>query len=260
MGFTFYGDLLGISNAYRLSPQAGYEKLDRFYNACFHHSRIACQGETPAQVNLFSDSIFFWGDDVRQALHLLSRLYMELISQDLFLRGAIVDGALQFDPRFTIQNFEKNLPQGDVLPRAVGLAASAKGARLIVERDIARRVLPSVDWHTVDGYLRSQNRFQNISREDVRRFICPTPDGAQYELLYFYPDQQVPHLDYRGTIKRILTVRGMASKEVAEHYTETTNLIERSRLRFQELPYSDNEINQPHPSHRHRRAIGAPSL
>jgi|ERR1017187_1857002 hypothetical protein len=234
MGFTFYGDLLGISNAYRLSPNAGYRKLDRFYNLCFDHLRVACEGANPAQINLFSDSIFFWGNDVRQALELLKHLYVSLISQDLFLRGAIVHGALQFDPRFTIQNFQKNLPQGDVLPRAVGLASSSKGARLIVERDIAHAVFPSVEWHTVDGYLRSQNDFQNISREDARRFICPIPDGTLYELLYFYPDRH-QQLDYRATSKRIHTAGGMASKEVAEHYKETIALIERSRLRFDEL-------------------------
>lgn len=234
MGFTFYGDLLGISNAYRLSPDAGYRKLDRFYNLCFDHLRIACSGTNPAQVNLFSDSIFFWGNDARQALELLKQLYVALISQDLFLRGAIVHGALQFDPRFTVQNFQKNLPQGDVLPRAVGLASSSKGARLIVEQDIAHTVLPSVEWHTVDGYLRCQNAFQNISREDVRRFICPIPDGSLYELLYFYPNRD-QGLDYKFISKSIHTVCSMASKEVSEHYKETISLIERSRLRFDEL-------------------------
>ena len=37
MAFTFYGDLLGISNAYKLSPKAAYQKLNSFYNLCFQH-------------------------------------------------------------------------------------------------------------------------------------------------------------------------------------------------------------------------------
>src|SRR5882724_8928798 len=104
MPFTFYGDLLGISNAYKVSPDAAYEKLDRFYNLCFQHLKSACSGNH-ARVNLFSDSIFFWGDNQRLALQLLKQLYVDLTSEGLLLRGAIVDGKLGFEPRFTVENF-----------------------------------------------------------------------------------------------------------------------------------------------------------
>jgi hypothetical protein len=232
MPFTFYGDLLGISNAYRLSPDAAYEKLDRFYNLCFQHLKSACSGNH-TKVNLFSDSIFFWGDDQRLALQLLKQLYVDLVSEGLLLRGAIVRGKLEFDPRFTVENFEKNLPRGDILPRAVGFASSCKGARLIVDRDIAHSQLPGVEWHTIEGYLQSHHRHRDIPQFDTRRFICPVPDGTAYELLFFYPIQHGIPLDYEGVIRRLQNTSELASKEVAEHYAETINLITRSRLRSQ---------------------------
>lgn len=230
MSFTFYGDLLGVSNAYKLSPDAAYEKLSRFYNVCFQHLKSACAGNH-AKVNLFSDSIFFWGDNQRLALESLKQLYVDLTSEGLLLRGAIVSGKLEFEPRFTIENLEKNLPKGDTLPRAVGLASSCKGARLIVDREIAHSQLPGVEWHTIEGYLQSHQRHQDIPPFDTRRFICPVPDGTVYELLYFYPISHGIRLDYEAVIHRLQNTSAMGSKEVAEHYAETISLIKRSQLR-----------------------------
>jgi hypothetical protein len=230
MAFTFYGDLLGISNTYKLSPDAAYEKLDRFYNLCFQHLRSACVG-SHTKVNLFSDSIFFWGEDQRLALQLLKQLYVDLTAEGLLLRGAIVRGKLEFEPRFTVENFDKNLPRGDILPRAVGFASSCKGARLIVDREIAHSQLPGVEWHTIEGYLQSRQHHQDIPEFDTRRFICPVPDGTAYELLYFYPIQNGIPLDYEAAIRRLRNISKMASKEVTEHYSETISVIERSRLR-----------------------------
>jgi hypothetical protein len=228
--FTFYGDLLGISNAYKLSLDAAYKKLDRFYNLCFQHLKSACSGNH-AKVNLFSDSIFFWGDNQRLALQLLKQLYTDLTSEGLLLRGAIVSGKLEFEPRFTIVNLEKSLPKGDILPRAVGLASSCKGARLIVDREIAHSQLPSVEWHTIEGYLQFHQHYQDIPQFDSRRFICPTPDGTAYELLYFYPISAGIPLDYDGRIRHLRNMSKMVSKEFTEHYSETISVIERSQLR-----------------------------
>lgn len=229
--FTFYGDLLGISNAYKLSPQAGYEKLDRFYNLCFQHLKTACQGGR-ANVNLFSDSILFWGNNAESALGSLKQLYMDLTSEGLLLRGAIIRGKLEFDPRFTVNNFEKNLPKGDILPRAVGFAKNFKGARLIVDQEIAHDQLPSVDWHTVEGYLRANHDYQRIPRFDLRRFICPVPDGTSYELLYFYPIQPgTQSSNYGDIIRRLQNTAELVSKDVSDHYKETIGVIKRSQLR-----------------------------
>jgi hypothetical protein len=102
--FTFYGDLLGIASTYRQSPGSAYQKLDSFYNHCFRHLRGSCIEPNTAKINLFSDSIFFWGNDARSALELLKGLFIDLISDNLFLRGAIVHGKLEFEPRFTVDN------------------------------------------------------------------------------------------------------------------------------------------------------------
>jgi hypothetical protein len=230
MPFTFYGDLLGISNAYKLSPEAGYEKLNRFYNVCFQHLKSACQGNH-AQVNLFSDSIFFWGDNQRLALQTLKQLYANLTSEGLLLRGAIVSGKLEFEPRNTVERLEKRLPIGDILPRVVSLASNYKGARLIVDREITHSQLPGVKWHTIEGYFQSHQLHRDIPQFDTRRFICPTPDGTAYELLYFYPISAGIPLDYDGTISYLRNMSKMISKEFTEHYSETISLIERSQLR-----------------------------
>lgn len=229
MPFTFYGDLLGISNAYKTSPHAAYEQLNQFYNLTFNHLGPACAGHAPCNVNMFSDSVLFWGTDSRAALVPLQNLYLDLLHRGLLLRGAIVDGMLSFEPRFTVQNFAKQLPEGDTLPRAVALAGAAKGSRLIIDRALAHQLLPGVAWHTAAGYIERPNAFPHVGENDISRLICPTPEGGNYELLYFGGiATEVGEL----TCGRLKEISAMTARDYHPHYQETIAVWERSKRRM----------------------------
>ena len=57
------------------------------------------------------------------------------------LRGAMVEHALQKEPRVEAKHFRKFLPTNDTLARAVGLEKTVKGARLLIEPTLAARLL-----------------------------------------------------------------------------------------------------------------------
>ena len=139
--FTFYGDLLGIASAYRLGAEAAYRKLDTFYNTVFGHLEPLCDRPLQIHVQMFSDSLVVWGDGAKDILKHLQDVYLKLIDKNLMLRGAIVDGALEKGPRVEAPNFRKFLPTNDTLARAVGLEKTVKGARLLIEPSLARKLL-----------------------------------------------------------------------------------------------------------------------
>jgi hypothetical protein len=79
--FTFYGDLLGIGAAYRLSPKVAYAKLDCFYNTVFSRFEPLCdQPDRPLHVHMFSDSVVMWGEGVTEILEPLQLVYLDLIA------------------------------------------------------------------------------------------------------------------------------------------------------------------------------------
>ena len=158
MKFTFYGDLLGISGYYRTSPKKAYKKLNDFYSTAFNYLQHYCNRHHNVEVNMFSDCILIWGDNAAEIIEQLQGLYIALISKELLLRGAIVSVTLSIDPRMTLTNFRKFLPDNDALARAVGLENTQKGARLLIENSLAVQLLGSVDiWLTPDGYQQNIN-------------------------------------------------------------------------------------------------------
>lgn len=183
MGYTYYGDLLGVSGYYQQTPGLAYARLNDFYNITFEHLSAHCDHHH-ASVWMLSDSLLIWGDDERRVLPILLELYLRLSTSGLMLRGSIVNGCLEIDPRLTVDNFRKMLPKNDTLARAVGLEKSYKGARLLVENSLAVELLAeNEEWLTLDGYIRDPNT-NPIADEWLRR-ICPTPDNGTYEMLYF---------------------------------------------------------------------------
>ena len=186
MGFTFFADLLGISGYYRLSTRRANNRLNDFYNTTFSCLSEYCRrNQDSVHVNMFSDSLLVWGDDQHEILRQLLKLYLRLMRIGLLLRGALVGGKLRLDPRLTLDNFEKFLAGNDSLARAAGLEATQKGARFLIENSLAERILGNCeDWLTQEGYL--LNIRPNISLDDMRRRICPTPDNKGYELLYLW--------------------------------------------------------------------------
>ena len=63
MDFTFYGDLLGISSMYKLSPTQAYERLNDFYNITFSSIEEQWADDNSLEAYMFSDSLLAYGDN-----------------------------------------------------------------------------------------------------------------------------------------------------------------------------------------------------
>ncbi len=230
MPFTYYGDLLGISGFYKLSPQIAHQKLSDFYNTTFLNI------SDEFDVIMFSDSLLIRGDDSKQALWQLHKLYTLLIHEGLLLRGAMVSGRLEFDPRITRDNFQKYLPANDYLAKAVGLENTQKGSRLLIENALANKLLNDhPQWLTHQGYVRNvANNNYRLDYNDILRRICPTPDGYSYECLYFWicsGDFDHDETDYRKITEELKNIKNMLRKDIALHYKETIELLNRCKHR-----------------------------
>ncbi len=234
--YTYYGDLLGIGKYYKLNKDIAKEKLNEFYNNSFYHLKTLCS-KRETTVEMFSDSIVITGIDVFDALRGLNELYIECLKDDLFLRGAIVSGKLEFESRRTIDEFSKKLPIDDALARAVGLEKLHKGSRLIVENDLARKIFSKrPEWLTHDGYYRYP--VGNLENEEILRKICPTPDNEHYEMLYYWslqPNYDWPTEEFEIAKRNLQKVMVMYADEVKLHYKETIRLIRRCEHRYNDI-------------------------
>ena len=237
MGFTYYGDLLGISGYYKLSPKLAKEKLNAFYNTVFFSLSDYCKDNLNIQVHMFSDSILFYGDDSISALEQLHRVYVKLIHKGLLLRGAIVDGRLDFQIRTELENFEKQLPQDDTLARAVGLESTKKGARLLIEPKFAESILSDhSEWLTIEGYVNHQHEqpYSLVRYSDIKKRIIPTPEQDAYECLYFWichAEMEPQNIDYEVKIKDLEEIKGMLGENISVHYKDTIDLLRRCNKR-----------------------------
>lgn len=226
MGFTYYGDLLGISGYYKLSPSLAYEKLNDFYNIAYSCLSEYCRSQENVKVHMFSDSLLIWGNEEREILEKLQILYLKLIRKGLLLRGAIVKEKLTFDIRTELENFDKNLPRNDTLARSVGLEQTQKGSRLLIENSLAERLLKKYpDWMTHEGYI--QNIRPNLSVDSLCRRICPTPDNKTYEFLYFWMrNSDLNNENQLAAIKeQLVELSNIFTEDIAVHYKETLRLF-----------------------------------
>lgn len=237
MEFTYYGDLLGISGYYRLNPRVAKEKLNQFYDITFESLSEYCQQNNMATVEMFSDSLLFYGDDLASALEQLHSVYARLIYKGLLLRGAIVKGKLQFEPRLTYDNYDKKLPRDDTLARAMGLENTKKGARLLIENQLAAELLDEHrEWLTQEGYVMSFNNahYAQVPENSTLRRISPTPEQDAYEYLYFWmsPDHiAFLNLSREFTARDLEVLKSMTSESIGLHYRETIELLKRCRMR-----------------------------
>ena len=249
MKFTYYGDLLGIAGLYRLDPANAYNKLNNFYNITFDTIGNWAK-ENQVSVMMFSDSLLVYGDIAEQALEKLLLVHKALIDNDILLRGALVKKKLEFDPRYTYDNFRKNLPKDDTLARAVGLSSTHKGARLLIEPELARDLLEEMpDWLTLDGYVRTLH--PNVSVASTLRRICPTPDNRCYEALFFWtlPLNNDAYVNNRLMRDRLDEMRKMLRADISEHYKETVALLNRSETRQK---YTEKSLAVPTRTGRYR--------
>jgi hypothetical protein len=231
-GFTFYGDLLGIGSAYQLSADLAYKKLNLFYNTVFGFFEPLCADpDSQLHVRMFSDSVLIWGTLKIEVIDLIQRVYLDLINNNLLLRGAIVHGAIEREPRTEAKDFRKFLPTNDTLARAVGLEKTVKGARLIIESRLAQHLLiANPEWLTLEGYIEHANT--HVPLDSVLRRICPSPSGTNYELLYFWKcseDSQGPFL--RVIAERLKEISEFQDSHVSDHLRETLKVLRRSEIR-----------------------------
>jgi len=193
---------------------------------------------------MFSDSLLIWGESEDEIINQLQELYIKLISKGLLLRGAIVSGKLSFEPRITLtNNFTKSLPNDDTIARASGLEKTHKGARLLIENSLAERILgQNLDWLTHDGYL--NNLKPEVSIDDMKRRICPTPNNKTYELLYFWFTN---HLNELGDslldqiFKKLNELSNIYTDDIVVHYKETQRLFKRCQSR---RDYTERELRR----------------
>lgn len=237
MDYTYYGDLLGISGYYRLNPTVAKEKLNQFYDITFESLSGYCRQNELATVAMFSDSLLFYGDDFHGALEQLHSVYVRLLQKGLLLRGAIVKGRLQFEPRLNYENYEKRLPQDDTLAKVMGLESTKKGARLLVENELVAEVLQQYpEWLTQEGYVMSfdDDHYMQVPDNSILRRISPTPEQDTYEYLYFWMSTE--HREYLNitrefSAKDLEVVKSMTSESISAHYKETIELLKRCRTR-----------------------------
>ena len=233
MSYTYYGDLLGISDYYKLSQQTAYGRLNDFYNTTFFSLSDYCQNRNDVEVLMVSDSLLIWGDDAEGMLVELHKAYIKLIQKGLLLRGAMVNGRLEIDPRLTLSNYQKMLPKNDTLARAVGLEHTQKGARLLIENSLAQILLErQSEWLTHEGYVRDIT--PRISLNSILRRISPTPDNSTYELLYFWIcSESLEHEEiyYKTKKDELREISNMLRRDIAEHYKETISLLNRCQHR-----------------------------
>lgn len=237
MEFTYYGDLLGIAGFYRLNPGVAKEKLDQFYDITFTSLSEYCRENSLASVAMYSDSLLFYGDDLRTALEQLHSLYAKLLDKGLLLRGAVIKGKLQFEPRLTYENYEKRLPQDDTLARAMGLESTKKGARLLIENQLAAELLDRYpEWLTQEGYVMSfdNSHYAKVPEDSVLRRISPTPEQDTYEYLYFWISEGhrvYLNLERELRVKDLEVLKAMTSESISAHYKETIDLFRRCKTR-----------------------------
>jgi hypothetical protein len=237
--FTYYGDLLGVSSYYRIDADTAYQKLNLFYNETYNVFRsLELNPDYELKVFLFSDSIFISGKLLGSTLQHLGYLYSILFQNNLLLRGAIVHGQLTFDPRLELQNMVKQLPEGDVLFRAVELEKRNKGARLVMEKRLAQMILPQ-EWFTVEGYI--QNRINpEIPKDSIRRKVRTTPTWGAYEFLWPLIDIEnfngrKVRFYYPEYLKKIEQLKRIVPEEASINIKETKKLFDNIKPELNEL-------------------------
>lgn len=228
--FTFYADLVGISSLYATSPRQAYKKLNEYYNEVFHGLSAYYRGSGTRRVEMYSDSLVVTGDDPHEFLTTLAPVYMKLLSKGLLARGGIVSGKLNFEMRITTDNFQKNLPDSDVLARCVSLERKVKGARIVIEKEIGEAYFKNYpDWLTLHGYVSNPRRGQ---KELVtQRSIVPLPDGSAFEFLYPVAATEDDTLIERRKDELDYMI-GALPREVSAHHSETKRLLEHSQRRL----------------------------
>ena len=232
VNFTYYGDLLGIGSYYNLSPVVAQLKLREFYTETFNILKSFVERNNKNTVEMFSDSLFVVGTDPFEGFKLLGLLHASLLKKDILLRGAMVKGKLEFEPRVTIKNFSKRLPKDDILAKAAGLEKSHKGARLLIENSLVEMLMTECpEWLTNSGYFRTKNCNPPYYR--LLRKISPTPNYQSYEYMHYWTDE-IKGCEFQNRKNHLLKIASLQESPGKEHYQATAKLMERCEARYNE--------------------------
>lgn len=236
--FTFHGDLLGIANYYSIDQELAKKQLDIFYNLVYEKFKQFQQNQ--ARIFLFSDSIFITGFAFEETLKKLGEIYLNLCYENIFMKGAFVRGELTFDPRITLDHIRKELPSTDVLYRAISLQKGIKGMRLLIEKDLAKDILPH-QWLTDHDYRRHVD-LDGFDKFDFRRKIVLAREWNAYEYLWMMSlrTSEMFGDGLKGFLRRLMKSPSKVIEEklnevpdeVMVHLKETQNLFGRANSRY----------------------------
>ncbi|MBE2203929.1 MAG: hypothetical protein IAE94_06305 [Chthoniobacterales bacterium] len=247
--FTYCGDLVGISSIYSNAPDAAYDLLSQFYNTAYRALENYQKRDLDCKVYMFSDSLIVTGGNADAFVRSMCDLYMSNLNHSTLLRGGIVSGRLDFDLRVSRENFEKKLPRSDKLAKASALEKSVKGARFVIEPELAAQLLARTPrWRTLQGYL--GDLMENFNFE-LERSIAPLPTGGGFEVLYpvflnvpfdngVGPSRVSDELIARN-LARMEYLAAASSSEVIAHYQATKQVLEHSQLRRKHMPVRNRD-------------------
>jgi hypothetical protein len=246
--FTYCGDLVGVSSVYANAPKQAYNLLSQFYNVAYTALQDYQKRNKGAKVYMLSDTLIVTGTKPEMFVRAMCDIYMSLLNGSVLLRGGMVLGKLEFDPRESHSAFEKRLPSTERLAKASALEKSAKGARFIVESALAQQLLSArEDWLTLQGYVNDPMTGQDM---ELQRSIAPIASGGGYEVLY--PVLLNVEASYRGLpetridselihrdIERLSYLECSSPPDIASHYSETIRLLKHSLLRRSHMRTKD---------------------
>ena len=231
MEFTFFADLTGISSLYRVGGAAAYNALDVFYNCVFNGlSAFHRDNMSQRQVKMLSDSLLVTGENITEFVQTMAPVYANLLKEGLMLRGGAVKGRLSWDLRIETPNFKKLLPETGVLARAASMEKMVKGARFLLDHDLAHHLLgPKQEWQSEIGYAKDPCLGDRTLV--LQRSIVPLPTGDAYEVIYpilaMWQDDELQRELCRVAGRELGKEEGLAV-----HYRSTSTLLKIARARM----------------------------
>lgn len=242
--FTYYGDLVGIKALYKKGSQSAYNKLSDYYNTVFHGlEAYHSANKDNRKVTMFSDSLLVTGDDPAAFIRALAPVYNTLAAKELLLRGGMVKGRLTKDARLETSNFEKFLPDSDVLARAASMESEVKGARFLLDHQMAKLMIqPKAEWLTIEGY--ESNPDEENRDLAFQRSIVPVKDCDCYEILYPLLDDLEGEI-YARRIAQLAKLEEAVPEHAKPHYSETSKVFECSKKRLLHRGVEHNDSKEP---------------
>ena len=229
--FTYFGDILGVSSYYSVSSNEGINKLETFYSIVDEVLKPILGRNKKVNIFIFSDSIFISGRHIEEALTYLGSLYCHLICNNILLRGAMVGGKLDFDPRIRLEDLRKRIPKGDALFRAVELEKKVKGVRLLIEKPLAQSILPE-EWYTDAGYFNTIRQY-DYGTYDIRRKIKLSTEWNTYEYIWplieraYTPERMKYSKPSYFLYEELKFLQDYAPPNAKSHYSETKKFIKK---------------------------------